>query len=76
MWIFPPDEGILRIFFEDYAAGLPEGRLAGIAPGNFAPEWGKATPASSGGVDYLNVPIVAEYAYEGYFAKDYAGSIR
>ena len=61
-----------RAFFERYAASLPmELRPVGITPGNFAPEWGKAIPASSGGVDYLNIPIVAERTYEGYFAKNY-----
>ncbi|MDR0712525.1 MAG: hypothetical protein LBF67_09330 [Prevotellaceae bacterium] len=66
------EEADARAFFERYVEGLPmELRPAGITPGNFAPEWAKATPASSGGVAYLNVPIVAEHAYEGYFAKDY-----
>ena len=40
-----------RAFFEHYAASLPmEFRPVGITPGNFAPEWGKAIPTSSGGV--------------------------
>jgi hypothetical protein len=62
-----------RAFFERYAAGLPALRPVGITPGSFAPEWEKATAISSGGgdVEYLFMPIVAEYTYEGYFAKDY-----
>ena len=57
-----------RNFFESYVAevNLSE-EMAGLYPGNFAPDWSKAVVAVSGSNVCVNVPIVSEVVYEGTF---------
>ncbi|GHU96139.1 hypothetical protein FACS1894156_6840 [Bacteroidia bacterium] len=68
----PPLVRQARTFFENYIAAVPpDANTAGIYAGTITPDWKAATLTQTDVAVTLDIPIAAENAYIGLFAKDF-----